>query len=64
MVQLLLEGSADVNAEVGEYGYALSAASYNDHVELVRVLLENGAKIDAGLFVCLLLPRYPVEYLL
>lgn len=44
---LLLRQGADVNAQGGEYGNALQAASYGDHVEVVKLLLDNGADVNA-----------------
>ncbi|KAJ5640171.1 uncharacterized protein N7484_008033 [Penicillium longicatenatum] len=44
---MLLERGADVNAQGGEYGNALQAASSRGHQEIVQMLLERGADIDA-----------------
>ena len=43
---MLIHKGANVNAEGGIYGYALSAALYGGHKEEVRLLLENEADID------------------
>ena len=58
VVQLLLDEGADVNAQVGNYGYALQAAmaaKYTLHdylVEVVQLLLDKGADVNAqgGIF--------------
>ena len=53
VVQLLLDEGADVNAQVGNYGYALQAAmaaKYTLHdylVEVVQLLLDKGADVNA-----------------
>ena len=41
---VLAEVGADVNAQGGHFGNALQAASYGGHAEIVRQLLEHGAK--------------------
>jgi hypothetical protein len=46
-VQRLLELGAEVNAQGGEYGNALQAASYGEHLAIVKVLLESGAEVNA-----------------
>ncbi|KAI1774269.1 hypothetical protein F4818DRAFT_448840 [Hypoxylon cercidicola] len=46
-VHLLLEGGADVNAQGGLHGNALSAASYGEHMEIIQILLEKGADVNA-----------------
>jgi hypothetical protein len=45
-----LEEGADVNAQGGEYGNALQAASSGDHEKVVRLLVDKGAdgKAQAG----------------
>ncbi|OQD66277.1 hypothetical protein PENDEC_c056G05958 [Penicillium decumbens] len=45
-VQLLLEKGAEVNAQGGEYGNALQAASCRGHEEIVQLLLERGAGVN------------------
>jgi ankyrin repeat protein len=47
MVQILLDGGADVNAQGGEYGNALQATSANGHINILKLLLRNGANINA-----------------
>ncbi|OCK72824.1 hypothetical protein K432DRAFT_278319, partial [Lepidopterella palustris CBS 459.81] len=44
---LLLDKGADVNAQGGEYGNALYAASDRDHEQVVRLLLDKGADVNA-----------------
>src|SRR5277367_5560456 len=44
---LLVTAGADVNAQGGEYGNALCAASAEGHETVVRLLLENGTDINA-----------------
>ncbi|KAJ7503922.1 hypothetical protein B0H11DRAFT_2222008 [Mycena galericulata] len=46
-VHQLLEKGADVNAQGGDYGNALQAASSGGHTEIVRALLEKGADVNA-----------------
>ncbi|EXK26982.1 hypothetical protein FOMG_16421 [Fusarium oxysporum f. sp. melonis 26406] len=43
---LAIEG-ADVNAQGGEYGNALQAASYNGNRDVVQLLLDKGADVNA-----------------
>jgi len=47
-VKLLLEKGADVNAQGGQYGNALQAASVTCHEAIVNVklLLEQGADVN------------------
>ncbi|KAH8749143.1 ankyrin repeat-containing domain protein, partial [Diaporthe sp. PMI_573] len=45
--QMLLENSADVNAEGGRYGNALQAASIEGHEEVIQILLDNSADVNA-----------------
>ncbi|KAK3629305.1 hypothetical protein LTR56_013036 [Elasticomyces elasticus] len=45
MVKLLLDQGADVNAQGGDYGNTLQAASAEGHVEIVKLLLDTG-KVD------------------
>jgi len=48
LITLVLAGvGADVNAQGGEYGHALQAASYRGHAEIMRQLLEHGAEYSA-----------------
>ncbi|KAI0289916.1 hypothetical protein B0F90DRAFT_1746116 [Multifurca ochricompacta] len=37
---------ADVNAKGGKYGYALQAAACNVHLEIEKLLIEYGARIN------------------
>ena len=46
-MKMLLENGAEVNAEGGEYGNALQAASYGGNEAIVKLLLENGAEVNA-----------------
>ena len=46
-MELLLENGAEVNAEGGEYGNALQAASYVGNEAVVKLLLESGAEVNA-----------------
>ena len=46
-VQALIENGADVNAQGGEYGNALQAASLKVHEAIVSMLLEKGADTNA-----------------
>ncbi|KAF5373513.1 hypothetical protein D9757_010492 [Collybiopsis confluens] len=43
---LLLQANADPNVIGGDYGTALCAATANCHLEVVNLLLTNGAKVD------------------
>ncbi|EXL65189.1 hypothetical protein FOPG_18575 [Fusarium oxysporum f. sp. conglutinans race 2 54008] len=43
----LTTNGADVNAEGGEYGNALQAASHGGNLEIVRLLLDKGADVNA-----------------
>ncbi|QYT03008.1 ANK_REP_REGION domain-containing protein [Trichoderma simmonsii] len=48
-VQLLIEHGADVNAQGGHWGSALHAAAASnskEKVEMIKLLLDNGAKVD------------------
>jgi ankyrin repeat protein len=47
IVKLLVDKGADVNAQGGEYGNALQAASYEGHEAVVRLLLDKGANVNA-----------------
>jgi len=44
---LLLESEVDVDAQGGEYGNALQAASAIGHEEIVKLLLDKGADVNA-----------------
>ena len=46
-MQLLLKKGADVNAEGGEYGTALQAASCRGYETVVQLLLKKGADVNA-----------------
>jgi hypothetical protein len=47
VTRLLLDKDADVNAQGGEYGNALHAASYRGHEQVVKMLLDAGAEVNA-----------------
>jgi ankyrin repeat protein len=47
VTKLLLGKGADINAQGGSHGSALQAASAKGHEQVVEILLEGGAKIDA-----------------
>ena len=47
MVQLLLERGANFNTQERAYGNALQAASIEGHVQIVQLLLDKGAHVDA-----------------
>jgi hypothetical protein len=47
VVQILLDGGADINAQGGEYGNALDAASANGHITTLKMLVHNGADVNA-----------------
>jgi hypothetical protein len=46
-VELLLSKGANVNAQGGENGNALQAASANGHSQIVELLLSKGANFNA-----------------
>ncbi|RYN17037.1 hypothetical protein AA0119_g11495 [Alternaria tenuissima] len=47
VTRLLLDKDADVNAQGGEYGNALQAASEGGHEQIVKMLLDKGAEVNA-----------------
>ncbi|KAG9599564.1 hypothetical protein KCU77_g3687, partial [Aureobasidium melanogenum] len=47
IAQTLLDRGADMNAEGGEYGNALLAASYGGHDKIVQMLLDRGVRVTA-----------------
>lgn len=47
VLKFFLNNGAGINIKCGFRGSVLSAASYNDHKEMVRVLLEKGAEVNA-----------------
>lgn len=47
LYKLLLDNGAHVNAQGGDYGNALQAASFRGHVEVVQILLDKGAHVNA-----------------
>ena len=46
-MELLLDKGAEVNAQGGNYGNALLAASYRGHEHTVELLLDEGAELGA-----------------
>ena len=46
VVKLLLDKGADINAQGGEYGNALQAASHRGHERVVKLLLDKGANVN------------------
>ncbi|KAK4221334.1 hypothetical protein QBC38DRAFT_345793, partial [Podospora fimiseda] len=46
-VRDLIGKGADVNAQGGEYGNALQAASWGGHQEIVKLPLDKGADVNA-----------------
>ncbi|KAI1584776.1 ankyrin repeat domain containing protein [Pyrenophora tritici-repentis] len=44
---MLLDAGADVNAQGGDYGNALQAASAEGHEQVVKMLLDAGADVNA-----------------
>ena len=46
-VNMLIDGGMDINAEGGRYGNALRVASHEGYKDVVQVLLDNGADVDA-----------------
>jgi ankyrin repeat protein len=47
IVKLLLDKGADANAQDGQYGNALQAASARGHAEIAQLLLDKGADVNA-----------------
>jgi ankyrin repeat protein len=43
---MLLDKGAEVNAQGGDYGNALNAASKEGHEKIVQMLLDKGADIN------------------
>ena len=46
-MKLLLDRGANVNAQGGQHGNALQAASYGGHEKVVELLLDKGADVNA-----------------
>ncbi|KAJ7875974.1 ankyrin repeat-containing domain protein [Mycena leptocephala] len=51
MHRLLIEHGANVNVQGGDFGNALQAASYNGHINLVQLLIEQGATLMHRLLI-------------
>jgi ankyrin repeat protein len=47
VVELLLGKGADVNAQGGDFGNALQAASHEGHEKVIKLLLGKGADVNA-----------------
>ena len=47
IIQLLVEKGVDVNAQGGDYGNALQAASNRGHEGIVQLLVKKGAEVNA-----------------
>jgi len=47
IVELLLNNSADINVQGGDYGNALQAASAADYKKIVKLLFNKSADINA-----------------
>jgi len=47
VVQMLKDAGANVNAQGGEYGNALQAASMGGHEKVVQMLTDAGANVNA-----------------
>ncbi|OPB46410.1 hypothetical protein A0O28_0065310 [Trichoderma guizhouense] len=49
MAKLLLQNGAavDVNLQAGQFGNALQIASYEGHIEMMQLLLDHGAQVNA-----------------
>jgi ankyrin repeat protein len=47
VARMLLDRNADVNAQGGQHGNALQAASYKGYKQVVKMLLDKGADINA-----------------
>jgi hypothetical protein len=47
VTRLLLDAGAEVNAQGGDYGNALQAASFRGHEAVVKLLLDKGADVNA-----------------
>ncbi|KAJ7067345.1 hypothetical protein C8F01DRAFT_1247725 [Mycena amicta] len=46
VLQKLIGQGAEVNAQGGDYGNALQAASWKGHIEIVHLLLDRGVKVN------------------
>ena len=47
LAEEFLNEGADINAQVGHYGYALQTASARGHDQIARMLLDQGADVNA-----------------
>ena len=60
VVKTLLASGADINQQMGEFeGSALQLASYKRDADIVRVLLENNADVEAG---SAMIPEVSIPY--
>ncbi len=61
IVQILLEKGADINAQGGDYGNALYAASREGHLDIVQILLEKEVPISTPRADATAMPSKPLR---